>query len=119
MPDDWKPKRAWELLRIALAKIGRITPDGAWMEKLLIDAGFVDVTVCDPIFVGCTLVALPLLTIDHLGLFRVMAVLLNPPKLSRTLTKTLGADSNFQAAPNALAKAKRPQASRCSFRDVC
>lgn len=64
MPDDWKPKRAWDLLVLALETIGRIVPDGKWIEKLLLDAGFVDVKVCGPIFLGCTLVVLPLPTAD-------------------------------------------------------
>ena len=46
MPDDWKPKRVWELGQEALAKFGRISPTAEWLEKLLVDAGFVDVQVC-------------------------------------------------------------------------
>lgn len=35
----------WDLQREALRKLGRIVPNGDWIETLLIDAGFVDVVV--------------------------------------------------------------------------
>lgn len=45
MPDDWVPNRAWILMKEGLEKLGRIVPTANWMEKLLLDAGFVDVEV--------------------------------------------------------------------------
>lgn len=45
VPDDWAPKRCFDLAREALGKVGRIALDGDGIKKLLIDAGFVDVEV--------------------------------------------------------------------------
>lgn len=45
VPEDWPPKVAFELGVQALEQLGRIVPDGKWLEKLLVDAGFVDVQV--------------------------------------------------------------------------
>ena len=45
VPDDWAPKRCFKLCEEALEKIGRVPPHGDWMEKLLKDAGLVDVKV--------------------------------------------------------------------------
>lgn len=45
VPEDWPPKRCLDLAGEGLAKIGRVSPDGEWMEKLLKDGGFVDVKV--------------------------------------------------------------------------
>lgn len=45
VPDDWLPKVGLSLIEEGLKKMGRISATGEWMEKLLKDAGFVDVTV--------------------------------------------------------------------------
>lgn len=45
MPEDWPPNRVFTLNRGALAKLGTIAPTREWLEKALVDAGFVDVEV--------------------------------------------------------------------------
>lgn len=45
VPEDWPPKRCMALVEEGLKKMGRVSPTGDWMEKLLKDAGFVDVQV--------------------------------------------------------------------------
>lgn len=46
MPDDWAPKHlAAMAVDVLENKLGRIVPTADWMEKLLVDAGFVDVEV--------------------------------------------------------------------------
>lgn len=47
LPDDWAPKRAFDLTVEGLKALGRVAPDAAFLEKLLKDAGFVDVEVSD------------------------------------------------------------------------
>lgn len=47
VPDAWPPKHAFDLFRESLQSLGRINPTGEWIEKLLKNAGFVDVEVCD------------------------------------------------------------------------
>lgn len=45
LPDDWPPHLAFKYGVDAFRKLGRIDPRGPWLEKLLLDAGFVDVEV--------------------------------------------------------------------------
>lgn len=52
MPEDWPPKVTLELTCEGLHKLGRITPETQWLEKLLKDAGFVDVKVSQPALVS-------------------------------------------------------------------
>lgn len=45
MPENWPPKVAFELAFQGLHKLGRLTPNAQSLERLLKDAGFVDVEV--------------------------------------------------------------------------
>lgn len=45
IPEDWPPKVALDKGAQALEMFGRVVPTAEWMEKLLTDAGFVDVKV--------------------------------------------------------------------------
>lgn len=45
VPEDWPPNLTFKHGVEALEKLGRIAPTAKWCEKLLLDAGFVDVEV--------------------------------------------------------------------------
>lgn len=45
IPKDWPPARALEVVKEGLEKINRVVPTAKWLETLLIDGGFLDVTV--------------------------------------------------------------------------
>lgn len=45
VPEDWPPKRCFDLGTEAVAKLGRIPMDGKEMKKMLIKAGYGDVQV--------------------------------------------------------------------------
>lgn len=45
LPEDWPPKVAFDAGRKALIPLGRQVPDAEFLEKLLVDNGFVDVKV--------------------------------------------------------------------------
>lgn len=54
MPEDWAPNQSFNLAVEALGKLGRIVPTAEWLEKLLVDAGFVEVEVSDSSTFGKT-----------------------------------------------------------------
>lgn len=45
MPDDWPPAVIFNLIRQALQKLGRVSPEGEYLRRTVEEAGFEDVTV--------------------------------------------------------------------------
>lgn len=45
VPADWPPKRCNDLVAEGIKALGGIIPDSDYLKKLLVESGFVDITV--------------------------------------------------------------------------